>query len=71
MELLFEGLSYLVLGVGTVFVFLVLLIISMSILAFVVKRFFPPDEEGDSAPAGPRDADIAVAIVAAKSFSRK
>ena len=40
-----QGVSLMLVGMGTVFVFLTLLVIAMSLLAPVVRRFTPVDEE--------------------------
>ncbi len=48
-NLVFEGFKFMILGMGTVFAFLVLMIVSMNLLSFVVHKFFP---EPVAMPAG-------------------
>lgn len=47
-NLVFEGVKFMVIGMTVVFAFLVLMIIAISIQAKVVNRFFP--EKAGSAP---------------------
>ena len=56
------------LGMGIVFSFLVILIASMKVSSFVINRFFPEKEEEKvlPRPAGGNDAEVALAIAAAK-----
>ena len=63
--LLDQGLMLMLVGMGTVFVFLTILVIGMSLMAFVVKRFAPAPIE-----AGVSEEDIAV-ITAAIARHRK
>ncbi len=41
--LLEQGLTLMLVGMGTVFVFLTLLVFGMTVLAFAVNRFWPPE----------------------------
>ncbi len=41
--LLEQGLTLMLVGMGTVFVFLTLLVFGMTVLAFAVNRFRPPE----------------------------
>ncbi len=41
LNLVFEGLKFMVLGMGTVFLFLVILIFAINIQAKVIARYFP------------------------------
>jgi len=36
-----EGLKFMVLGMGTVFSFLILMIIAMNLQAYIINKFFP------------------------------
>jgi len=58
-----QGVTLMLAGMGTVFVFLTLLVIMMSVMAQVVKRLTPVAEEGVS------DAEVA-AITAAVARHR-
>ena len=76
-ELLIEGLSAMLIGMGTVLSFLCLMIISMFIMSSVVRKLNEifPEAVTVTANAGNKktsgdDSDIAAAIVAAM-FSKK
>lgn len=45
-NLVVEGLKFMVLGMGTVFLFLVILIFMMNLQAKIIQRFFPEPKEG-------------------------
>ena len=64
-SLLDQGIMLMLVGMGTVFVFLTLLVAGMSLMALVVRRFLPPPDA-----AGASDEEIA-AITAAISQHRK
>ena len=57
-----------VVGMAVVFSFLILLVISMSVLSAVVQKFFPEKEEEAPAPSSAQ-AEIAAAIAVAFSKS--
>lgn len=40
-NLLIEGIKFMVLGMGTVFVFLGIMIVCMNIMSYVIHRYFP------------------------------
>jgi oxaloacetate decarboxylase gamma subunit len=63
--LLDQGLTLMLVGMGTVFVFLTLLVAGMSLMAMIVKRLLPVTVEAE-----PSDEEIAV-ITAAISQHRK
>lgn len=62
--LLEQGISLMLVGMGTVFVFLTALVLAMTIMAGIVKRFTPRVEGGVS------DEEVA-AITAAIALHRK
>ena len=74
-----NGLILLVLGMGTVFVFLAVLIFATKLMGKIVKKFVPEVPETKqpaasavvTAPAAGNDAEIAAAICAAVVQSRK
>ncbi len=57
--LLDQGLTLMLVGMGTVFVFLTLLVAGMSLMAFVVKRLLPAPIDADAS-----DEEIAVITAA-------
>jgi oxaloacetate decarboxylase gamma subunit len=62
--LLEQGLSLMLVGMGTVFVFLTALVVAMTVMAAIVKRLTPRVEEAVS------DEEVA-AITAAIALHRK
>ena len=64
-ELINEGLTLMLAGMGTVFVFLTVLVITMSLMAHLVSRFQPASDAADAS-----DDDIA-AIAAAITEHRR
>ncbi len=72
MELLMQGVVLMVIGMATVFAFLVLLILAMNGSAAFFKKFahlFPEEQavESKAAPAADPVAQIAVALAAIKA----
>jgi len=57
--LLDQGLTLMLVGMGTVFVFLTLLVTAMSLMAWIVKRLTP-----ETVDAGVGDEEIAVITAA-------
>ncbi len=57
-ELFREGLMLMVAGMGTVFVFLTILVIAMSVMSMLLARLQPAGQE----PSGDEVAAIAAAI---------
>ncbi|MBP5509677.1 MAG: OadG family protein [Kiritimatiellae bacterium] len=70
--MLAQGLVLLVAGMGIVFSFLLVLVISMSVMAKIVPRFnyILPDEEPKKKPAPAASDDSAVALAIAVALSR-
>ncbi len=69
----FEGLKVMMLGMGTVFSFLVVLIILMNVMSKVVHRFFPEpnDVDNNTSPAMDNNAKKVAAITAAIMHHRQ
>jgi len=67
-----EGLKFMVLGMGVVFVFLALLVYVMKAQALLVKNFFPPTSPPAPAyPSSNDEAERVAAIIAAVTEFRK
>ncbi len=64
-SLLNQGVELMLVGMGTVFVFLTLLVMSMSLMAGIVKRLAPVVPEGVS------DEEVAAITVAIAQHRRK
>lgn len=45
-NLVVEGLKFMLLGMGTVFLFLVIMIVAMNLQAKILHKFFPEPNEG-------------------------
>lgn len=76
-EMLMEGVELMMLGVGTVFVFLVLLVGLINLMSFVINRFFPEAAPAAATPkrmaaaaAQPIDPELLAVIGAAVSQHR-
>jgi len=69
-NLVFEGFKFMVLGMGTVFAFLTLMIVAMNIQSYIVHKLFPePVATPDSSTTKKPSAKIA-AISAAISHHK-
>jgi len=68
-----EGFKIMLLGMGTVFSFLVVMIIMMNIMSKVVHRFFPEpnDVDNNTSPAMTNNAKKVAAITAAIMHHRQ
>jgi oxaloacetate decarboxylase gamma subunit len=60
-----QGLTLMLVGMGTVFVFLTLLVIAMTLMAGIIKRLTPASEAGVS------DEEIAAITVAIAMHRKK
>ncbi len=66
-NLVFEGVKFMVLGMGTVFAFLIILIFAMNFQAKIITKYFPEPEAAPTPPTpvqGNKNSKIA-AITAA------
>ncbi len=78
-NLITEGLKFMVLGMTTVFLFLLLLIVVLKIQAKLVQKYFPDKTStatkaaavGASAPGKQDDSEVIAAITAAITDFRK
>lgn len=68
-DLLQEGLQLMALGMGTVFGFLVLLIVSILVMSTVIRRYSQPEivVQGDNGRGGAQLEQIAAVAAAAKA----
>lgn len=67
-ELLIEGLSLLLMGMGTVFVFLTVLVIGTTLMSRIINRFFgtpEPEPKGKRRTAPAEDLSELAAVAAA------
>lgn len=74
-NLVIEGIKFMFLGMGTVFSFLVIMILFMNAMSFVIHKFFPePQASADvSTTSAPKQDNkkIVAAITAAIKYHRK
>jgi len=72
-NIVLEGVKFMVLGMGTVYVFLTIMIIFMNIMSAVVHRFFPePQAKNDATSSSKKDnKKIVAAITAAIAHHRQ
>lgn len=74
-----QGLTLTVIGMATVFIFLILLVFAMMLLSYITRRFFKEEEaEGGKSkavltegPSGFQGQEIAAAIAAAAAYSKQ
>lgn len=67
-ELLTEGFSLLIMGMGTVFVFLTVLVIGTTLMSRIINRFFgqpEPEPRGKRRSAAAEDLSELAAVAAA------
>ena len=72
-NLIVEGFKFMGLGMGTVFLFLIIMIASMNIMSKVIHKFFPePTAENNPSVATKQDnKKVIAAITAAISHHRQ
>ena len=68
-DIMQQGIDLMIFGMGTVFVFLTVLVASMTVMSIIVQRFFPEAPEplavASRAPAGVTDPKLLAIIKAA------
>ena len=67
-NLVAEGLKFMVLGMGTVFLFLILMVIVLNIQAKIINKYFPEKLELKKTPSKKRQStsdDEVVAVITA------
>jgi len=72
-NLVIEGFKFMGLGMGTVFLFLIVMIFSMNIMSKVIHRFFPEPQADVNAPVAAQkdNKKIIAAITAAITHHRE
>ena len=64
-NLILEGFKFMGLGMGTVFVFLIIMIGAMNLMSLIIHRFFPEPEPQAAAPVAKKENQDHKKIVAA------
>jgi len=71
-NLILEGFKFMGLGMGTVFAFLIIMILVIQAMSMIIDRFFPEPQAADvSAPAQKDNKKIIAAITAAIKHHRE
>jgi len=72
-NLIMEGMKFMILGMGTVFVFLIVMIACMNMMSTIINRYFPEPQVPADVPAqGSQDKKkIVAAITAAIKYHRE
>lgn len=73
-NLVLEGVKFMILGMGTVFVFLIIMIACMNIISSVINKFFPEPQPSAGASGANAQNDkkkIVAAITAAIAHHRQ
>jgi len=64
-NLVLEGFKFMGLGMGTVFLFLIVMIISMNLMSIIIHKFFPEPEASATPSAAPKDNKKVIAAITA------
>jgi len=72
-NLVMEGFKFMALGMGTVFMFLIVLILMMNLMSYVIHKFFPEPQANLDAPVENQkdNKKIIAAITAAIAHHRQ
>jgi oxaloacetate decarboxylase (Na+ extruding) subunit gamma len=72
-NLIIEGFKFMGLGMGTVFLFLAIMIVCMNIMSKVIHRYFPEPHKNPAAPTQTKkdNKKIVAAITAAIAHHRQ
>lgn len=57
-SLVVEGVKFMFLGMGTVFLFLIILILAMYLQAYIIKRFFPEPYKSPDAASSAKKQNV-------------
>jgi oxaloacetate decarboxylase gamma subunit len=72
-NLVIEGIKFMVLGMGTVFLFLIVMIVLMNAMSVLIHKFFPEPHRSPDAPVAKTQDNkkIVAAITAAIAHHRQ
>ena len=71
-NLVFEGFKFMILGMGTVFTFLTLMILAMNVQSYIIHKFFPePMPTTPKSDTGKKNSAKIAAISAAIAHHEK
>jgi len=65
-NLVIEGFKFMGLGMGTVFIFLIVMIGSMNLMSAIIEKFFPePQNSAEPSASAPKDNKKVIAAITA------
>ncbi len=64
-NLVIEGVKFMVLGMGTVFAFLIIMIACMNLMSSIIHKYFPEPQASAQAPVENKDNKKIVAAITA------
>jgi len=64
-NLIMEGFKFMGLGMGTVFLFLIVMIASMNIMSYIIHKFFPEPQPSTTPSAPQQDNKKVIAAITA------
>lgn len=72
-NLVVEGIKFMFLGMGAVFLFLALMIITMNVMSYIIHKFFPEPQPSANPKVEPKQDNkkIVAAITAAIAHHRQ
>lgn len=71
-NLVLEGIKFMILGMGTVFAFLIIMILCMNMMSRIIQRFFPePQASAETSSSQQDKKKIVAAITAAIKYHRE
>ncbi len=70
-NLILEGFKFMGLGMGTVILFLIIMIVCMNIMSAIIHKFFPEPQPSATPPAQKDNKKIIAAITAAIAHHRQ
>ncbi|DAB30955.1 MAG TPA: pyruvate carboxylase [Sulfurimonas sp. UBA12504] len=72
-NLVVEGVKFMFLGMGAVFLFLALMIVTMNLMSYIIHKFFPEPQPSVKSTVAPQEDNkkIVAAITAAIAHHRQ
>ncbi len=70
-DLLAQGIELMLVGMGTVFVFLTALVLATSLMSSLVVRRQPPEAPTSPATGGPSEEEVAAIAAAINQYRRR
>lgn len=64
-NLVLEGFKFMALGMGTVFSFLILMIVAMNLQSYIVHKFFPEPVAAPDSSSGKNNKSAKIAAISA------